>query len=487
MKNIYERVESLLGVDARSLGLFRIALGSVLLFDLIVRSLSLNAHYTDQGIVSRHVLKGLSDNPLLLSLNMLSGDPLWQWLLFFLAACFAICLILGYRSQLACFGCLVLMLSIHVRNPFVNNLGDWFLLHLLFWGCLLPLGARFSIDARRRRTLGQLPGQILSVATLGILVQIAALYFFSVFKKNSPVWHTEGTAVHFALRLDRFVTDIGEWVLSLPYDWLTTITSATLFLEQWGPILLFVPFFIAPIRLALVSCFILFHTGLALTLELGIFPFVCMSAWLLVIPGSFWDRLIAFRYRTPRQPRRTYAKKAEQEVSLSFVASTLLATFMLLIMISGNLLHIEKMSVAYYEGLYKYGEPLINSLNLQQRWSMFSPHPSRQDGWVVLAGVKEDGTMIDLWKEGQLVSWERPEDISALYRNQRWRKNLEYVTTKWDRHARLLGAYSLRQWNATQEEKVIEVLVYFMSELEVGPEESSQVSKKLLYSAEYNH
>jgi len=483
MKNIYERAESLLGVDARSLGLFRIAIGVVLLYDLIIRSFSLTAHYTDQGIVSRHALKGLSDNPLLLSLNMLSGDPLWQWLLFFLAACFAVCLIIGYRSQWACFGCLVLMLSIHVRNPFVNNLGDWFLLHLLFWGCLLPLGVRFSVDTRRQRTLRQLPRQILSIATLGILVQIAALYFFSVFKKNSPVWHTDGTAVHYALRLDRFVTHIGEWVLSLPYDWLTAVTSATLFLEQWGPILLFVPFFIAPIRIALVSSFVLFHTGLALTLELGIFPFVCISAWLLVLPSVFWDRIISFRNWKPWRHRLIPAKRAAEDVSLSFVINTLLATCMLLIMISGNLLYIEKMSVAYYEGLYKYVEPLTNSLNMQQRWSMFSPHPSRQDGWVVLAGVKEDGTMIDVWRNGEPVTWERPEDISALHRNQRWRKNLEYVTTKWDRHARLLGTYSLREWNESQEEKVTKVLVYFMSELEVGPEESSPVSKKLLYTA----
>ncbi|MBX2819129.1 MAG: HTTM domain-containing protein, partial [Rhodothermaceae bacterium] len=301
MKNIYERAESLLGIDARSLGLFRIALGVVLLYDLVIRSFSLNAHYTDQGIVSRHVLKGLSDNPILLSLNMLSGDPLWQGLLFFLAACFTVCLIIGYRSQLACFGCLVLMLSIHVRNPFVNNLGDWFLLHLLFWGCLLPLGVRFSIDVRRLPSLRQLPRQILSIATLGVLVQIAALYFFSVLKKNSPVWHTDGTAIHYALRLDRFVTHIGEWVLSLPYDWLTTLTSATLFLEQWGPILLFIPFFIGPIRIVLVSGFVLFHSGLALTLELGIFPFVCISAWFLVLPGLFWETLISFRYRKPRR------------------------------------------------------------------------------------------------------------------------------------------------------------------------------------------
>ena len=486
MNKIYKHIELLLGVDARSLGVFRIFIGAIILYDLFIRSHSIEAHYTDYGIVSRHILKGISENPLLLSFNMLSGDLFLQVVIFFTTGIAAFCLMVGFKSQLSSVVCLMLMLSIQVRNPFVNNLGDWFLLHLLFWGSLLPLGLRFSIDSRvQPENKGGLTPRILSIATLGILVQIASLYFFSVFRKISPIWHTEGTAIHYALSLDRLVTDIGEWVLTFPYEWLTGLTATTLFLERWGPILLFVPLFIVPIRIVLVLSFILFHFGLALTLKLGIFPFVCISAWLLLIPSAFWDNFFGMLQRnkgkgSSKKLHIPDNKSANDTLTMGFGLNVMLSSLLLLVVVSSNLLYAEKMSVAYYDGVYRYVEPLINSLNLRQRWNMFSPHPAKQDGWILIIGVRPDGTMIDLEKEGKRVDWTRPADISATYYNQRWRKYMEYVSRKWDPHAKLLGTYYLKHWNSMENDKISKVIVCFMAEYARGPYDSSPVHKRLL-------
>lgn len=488
MKKIQEHIELTLGVDARSVGVFRIMIGVIILYDLIVRVFSIEAHYTDQGVVSRQVLRGISENPLLLSLNVLSGELYVQWLIFVIAAIAAVCLIIGFRSQLSCMVCLITMLSIQVRNPFINNLGDWFLLHLLFWGALLPLGARFSVDSMKKNKRISTHNQVLSIASLGVIIQIASLYFFSVFRKISPIWHTEGTAIHYALSLDRLVTSVGEWALTLPYEWLTFLTAATLILERWGPILLFVPLFNTPIRLAVIICFVLFHTGLALTLELGIFPFVCICAWLILLPKGFWVRIIALFTRSVSKSsnlRRDLYRSEDipEPISIGFVANVLVSTVLLFVVVSSNLLYAEKMSVAYYEGLYKYVEPLVNSLNLRQRWNMFSPHPAKQDGWVLVIGVMEDGTMIDLDSPSARVSWERPLDISATYRDQRWRKYMEYVTRRWDPHARLLGEYYLSS-DTYREAGISKVIVCFMGEYAVGPYESSRVHLRILKEVE---
>jgi hypothetical protein len=64
-------------------------------------------------------------------------------------------------------------------------------------------------------------------------------------------------------------------------------------LETLGPVLLFLPFNVCLQRMIAVGSFILFHLGLALTMELGHFPWVCMVAWLPLLPGSLWDRLAA--------------------------------------------------------------------------------------------------------------------------------------------------------------------------------------------------
>ena len=376
------------------------------------------------------------------------------------------------------------MLSIHVRNPYVNNLGDWFLLHLLFWATLLPIGARFSVDSLKVSRKRITSDQILSIASLGITVQIASVYFFSVFRKISPIWHTDGTAIHYALSLDRFVTPIGEWVLTFPHEWLAALTTATLILERWGPLILFFPLFIIPLRIAVITCFILFHIGLALTLELGIFPYVCISAWFILLPKGFWDKGVglSLRGRQASKGSRILTAingKLSEPVSLAFFSNVIMSTVLLFVVVSSNLLYAEKMSVSYYEGVYKYVEPLINSLNLRQRWNMFSPHPAKQDGWVLVIGVKGDGTMVDLDRNNERVSWERPVDISATYRDQRWRKYMEYVSTRWDPHARLLGKYYLSK-NTSREEKISKVIVCLMEEYAVNPYESSLVHPRLL-------
>lgn len=483
---IYKKVELLLGIDLRSMAVFRILIGSIILYDLGIRASSLKAHYTDLGIISRDVLRGISENPLLLSLNMLDGGLLWQAILFAAAGCSAICLVAGYKTRLSTLICTLLVLSIHVRNPFVNNLGDWYLLNLLFWSSLLPLGGRFSVDASTAVKYKFKQKTVLSIASMGILFQVAALYVFSVFFKISPIWHSEGSAIYYALSLDRLVTPLGELVLLCPDEWLISLTKATILLEKWGPMLAFFPIITVPFRVIAIICFIFFHLGLLLTMELGIFPLVCMAAWILFIPGKIWDLWGREKSTSKEQQFRkdlvTEADGGEKETLNWF--ETVPALILLWLVLSSNLLYSGKMSLQYYENVYKYVDPLVNSLNLRQRWNMFSPHPSRQDGWFVFAGVKESGEMIDLSKEERKVDWRRPPDISDTYENQRWRKNLEWVMTRWDPHSRYLASYLMRNWNSSHspDERIHTVYIYFMSEYTGEYHASSLVEKKLLYT-----
>ena len=58
---------------------------------------------------------------------------------------------------------------------------------------------------------------------------------------------------------------------------------------------------------------------------------------------------------------------------------------------------------------------------------------------------------------------------------------MEYVTRRWDPHARLLGMYYLNKWNTTQDDKFTAVTVYFMSEYATEYNQSSPVFRKLLF------
>src|SRR5437764_227186 len=116
------------------------------------------------------------------------------------------------------------------------------------------------------------------------------MYVFSGLLKSHPSWRHNGTAVYLALSIDQFTTPLGRALL--PYHGLLTVlTYATLVLELMGPFIALWSVDNVRVRTATVITFILFHTGLGLTIELGIFPWVCGAAWLAFVPGPVWDAL----------------------------------------------------------------------------------------------------------------------------------------------------------------------------------------------------
>ncbi|MDY7080948.1 MAG: HTTM domain-containing protein, partial [Halobacteria archaeon] len=80
-------------------------------------------------------------------LHALSGDAWFQVLLFVVASVFALMLVVGYRTKVATVVSLVLLVSLHLRNPVILNGGDSLLRRLLFIGIFLPLGEQWSVDA----------------------------------------------------------------------------------------------------------------------------------------------------------------------------------------------------------------------------------------------------------------------------------------------------------------------------------------------------
>lgn len=473
--DLYRKVEELLGIDLRSLGLFRILIGILIIVDLCIRVTSLGAHYTDAGVVPRQLVFEYGEQPWFFSFHMLSGDIFLQVVLFLLAGLSAFSLAIGYRSRIACFICWVLMLSLHVRNPFVNNLGDWLLVNLLFWGMFLPLGARFSIDNQLKPAGQKIPVYSLSIATLAVILQMCLVYFLSVTHKISPVWHTEGTAIQFALNLDRITSGLGQSLLMLPESWLQFMTFSTLFLERWGPVLVFFPWFIGPCRTGVACLFISFHIGLALFFELGLFPYICMAGWVLLLPAWYWDRIKAVgdwssflseKVFVPEDLLIRLKQLATREIRvIPGITESLLSVFFLFCMLLSSMLYGGVMDVAFYDSIYSRVEPVVHTLNMRQRWDMFSPSPPTTDGWFVVVGYAEDGQAVNLFSPEDAVSWSRPASIAETYRNQRWRKYLEWVMTKGGPYEKSFVAYCESYGaNPGSSNEVEEVAVYFMQE-----------------------
>jgi predicted DCC family thiol-disulfide oxidoreductase YuxK len=304
---------TLFGIDTRSLAAFRVGLALVLLVDLWFRAGGVVAFYTDHGVLPRdQLLQADADYRWHPSLHALSGEAWWQWTLITLAAAAAGMLLVGWRTRVAAVVSWALLTSIQSRNPQVLQGGDVLLRCLLFWGMLLPLGASWSIDRARAPAAEPVPRRVAGVPTAALLLQTCFLYWFAALLKSHAEWRTDFTAVAYALSIDQLATPFGHWLLGFP-GLLKDLTRGTLIQEAFGPFLPFVPaLLLAPAsarlaelgaqwgRLLVVLLFVGFHLGLAATMELGPFPYVCWVAWLPFLPEMFWDGLRE-RWATPKR------------------------------------------------------------------------------------------------------------------------------------------------------------------------------------------
>jgi hypothetical protein len=100
---------------------------------------------------------------------------------------------------------------LHARNPLVLQGGDVLFRMLLFWSIFLPLGARCSLDALRRRSAEPLPDRVSSPCTLALMLQVCFVYWFAAAIKSDPVWRHEGSAGNAAHRPYYAASLLREW------------------------------------------------------------------------------------------------------------------------------------------------------------------------------------------------------------------------------------------------------------------------------------
>lgn len=393
----------LFAIDTRSLALFRIAIAAVVLGDLAFRTPDITFFLTDVGTLPRADLWRLDPDPYSWSLHALSGSWAWQALLFTLHAAAALALGLGWRTRWATVATWVLAVSLQDRNYQILQGGDVLLRCLLFWAMFLPLGARWSLDARKH---GDGPDVVRSAGSVAIMLQLAGMYLCSGLLKWHPAWHSEGSALWYALHLDQFATPLGCW-LRAHESWLPWLGRGTLVLELTGPFLAFIPWRNDWFRSAAVLGFVGFHIGLLLCLELGPFPYVCIAAWLLFIPTCWWDRLRP-------DPARVLVTAAPEPW---WRETALLMLLAYVVLWNARTISFERVVQVFPRS----ANLVLEIPRLDQMWSMFAPFPLHDDGWYVAGATLRDGSQVDL------ITGRAPDEHQPPgppYANERWRKYL---------------------------------------------------------------
>ncbi len=487
-----QKLGAIFGLDIRSLATFRVGLGLLLLVDLANRATDMVAHYTDFGVMSRESMRKFYGDAWRWSLHGISGDLEWQvasgglaWqiALFSVAAVCGVCLLLGYWTRLATVVSWLLLVSIQTRMPLINNAGDALFRMLLFWSMFLPLGAVWSIDAWRGRKRDRLSfraptnlngstNSVFSAGSVAIILQICIMYWASGWFKWNESW-LSGNAMGEILAFDSYARPLASQCLEYP-TLLKWASWSTLAIELVGPLLLLSPWRTQAMRLLVIAMFAGLHVGIELTLTVGLFSWVSLLAWSVLLPGSVWDFLARFLGKRAASGQGESASDGEENVDeistgraetpgvvswkrkAAFACQTIAGVLLVYVVVWNTLTLLPKSKDPSKQR--ETPKPLARIRQLfvlHQKWSMFQK-PSGYDGWYVILARLEDGRNVDLLRGGAEAdwnSWDKPESIIRQSKNHRWRKYRRGLRIKKNANRRRAYCeYLVRQWDAEHPE-----------------------------------
>jgi hypothetical protein len=305
--------------DPRSIGLARIGLGLLLLWDLFRRVGGISTWYTNEGLLPNHAVLWRPDSDYLFSFFFPASTFAEAAVLFVLVAVVYLVFLVGWHTRLfhlLSFACLV---SVHSRGTFLENGGDVALNLLCAWTLFLPMGARFSVDAlrasfaaRRERAVPELADRdawraraarpIVSLAVLAILLQLSVIYYFNAVHKHGWTWR-EGKAIHYVLYQERMVTWFGLWFrqyMTLPIS--MVMTYSTLIIEIAAPLMILNPVQRYRTRSIAIVLYPALHFAFAAFLNLGQFSFNMMGYFPLLLSAADWK--LINRVVAPAESRR---------------------------------------------------------------------------------------------------------------------------------------------------------------------------------------
>ncbi|WP_440766436.1 HTTM domain-containing protein [Natronorubrum sp. DTA7] len=433
---VHERVRSRFEIDTRALAALRIALGLIILVDLLHRARDMRYFYTDDGVYPVALYEATSSLYDGYSLHGLSGELWFQQLLFAVAAAFAIALILGYRTRLVALVSLLLLVSLQVRNPLVLNGADRLLRVLLLVAVLVPLGERWSIDALRRGTART---TVVGFTTAALLVQpIAVLTQNAILKHGGDTWFA-GEAIGIALANDVMTIYLGNHLGKYPallealnWIWVTLLTGSVVFLLCTTGRLR------AVFALAYIGAFL----GMLPVMSVGLFPLVLIAAVLPFLTAPFWDSaasLIPSRPLIDRLPtashlgpigrppverrvldallRRGHESITSFAVTYGRSLKTVVGVIFLVWILAFSASHATGMAVP---------DEMESNLPDEQRWGLYTPDPSQSYSWYAAEAETKDGATFNAFN-GEAVVSDRPPDASQEYETFRHRKYMESV------------------------------------------------------------
>ena len=405
----------LFGIDLRTLALFRVLLGIVLLYDIGQRLIEFDAMYTESGIMPQSVVRSLyGEGSWAWSLYFLSSASWFQWSLMAATLVVAAAIVVGYKTRWAVLAAWVLINSLHTRAPVTVIGGDVLLGMLLLWSFFLPLGRTWSIDAWNRPRPEPMILRVASGAIMGLMV---AMYFMTGISKSNTIW-VSGQALHNVFSYGLIARPFASTLAHFP--WLLTLGSWwTLVIELAAPALFFSPWKTKWCRRFILLNFLFLHLAVEATMCVIIFSYISLAGLALFVDRDFWetgwgapighwlDRVI-----------HGGQTSAAVESTLWTRASNIVAAVLLAAVVFVN----APFFVWQGDFIYRLSPParrVAELLGCCCRFDMFGT-PAWPDYRFVAAAETEDGQVIDLLRDGAPVRLRHASELPPSIPSHRW-------------------------------------------------------------------
>lgn len=448
-------LKTTLSLDVRSLAIYRLCLGLIIMADVLYRWGDFENFYTDIGLIPRNIFISELTAPWSFSLHLANGSLAFIYGIMSVHLLLGLLVVLGFKTRLSLMGAFLLTISVHNRNWLVQNGGDDVLRVLVFFSIFLPLNKFLALDYFLIKNKNDLPSQHFSWWSACFFFQVIAIYFFSFILKNHAAWRSDFTATYYAFRLEIFSTFIAKWLLNFP-TFLKGFTAIAIYLEGYGPIILLSAFVFGKrwqmVRLIIIILFIALHLGIAMTLKVGLFPFICMVMWLALLPPVVWDKF-KIPVRLEKQAAKITPFLGERMLRPQATWSSLLfeASGVLFLVI---LVQINLQAVRWIGKPNEQLQSLARVTHIFQNWGMFAPRPKTDNIWVEVPGFLSNGESIELLSGRKDVDQRNSEVFPDLVKNEHWRKFFLLLSDGNTNYARYYGGYLCREWNQREIKKI---------------------------------
>ncbi len=383
----------LVAIDLRSLALYRILAGGLVLLDLVLRARNLTLHYTDEGPMPRELARFMVGR-YSVSLFQLGDSTALAASVFLLTGLAAAGFALGWRTRLSNLVLWVGLLSIHNRNPAILDMGDSLLAMSLFWALFLPLGARWSLDS-----LGAPPVQtpsVSSLASFAFIFQFGLVYLCTGVQKNGPDWISDFTAIYTAIGNPIHKGALADPLMALmaAQPWVCYLLTALVLVWEYILLLLL----LSPWRGWGLATVLIFQLGLQATLFLQLIPLINLTVACGCLPSGFWEfgRVAEWSRRLDQvleDRLGRWGRGVRPDLDLAFWEKAVVVLVLLWTVL---------FATATLTGARLFpatARRLAAPLRFNNAWQMFGPSPPINGGYYHARGTLIDGRPVDLWNQ----------------------------------------------------------------------------------------